>query len=99
MSRLERFTKEEKRRFLHLCPDFVVELLAPSDRLTKVQAKMAAWIENGAALGWLIDADKRTVYIYRPGRAPERLVGVDQIDGDAPVKGFRLDLTEIWQEL
>src|SRR5271165_28526 len=24
--RLEQFTKEQKRRFLHLCPDFVIEL-------------------------------------------------------------------------
>src|SRR5438034_9648998 len=33
-SRLAQFTKEQKRRFLHLCPDFIIELLSPSDRLS-----------------------------------------------------------------
>jgi len=98
-SRLARFTKEEKRRFLYLCPDFVAELMSPSDRLSKVQAKMVQWIANGAALAWLIDADERTVYVYRPGREPERLTGVDHVDGEGPVEGFRLELTGIWQGL
>ncbi len=50
-SRLDTFSKEQKKRFLPLCPDFVVELTSPTDRLNKVKAKMREWIENGAALG------------------------------------------------
>jgi Uma2 family endonuclease len=98
-SRLEQFTKEQKRRFLPLCPDFVVELISPSDRLPKVQAKMREWMENGAALGWLIDADRRTVYVYRPAHAPQELVDVDHVAGEGPVEGFRLELADIWQGL
>src|SRR5438132_9755476 len=30
-TRLDRLTKEEKKRFMPLCPDFVVELISPSD--------------------------------------------------------------------
>jgi Uma2 family endonuclease len=97
--RLAQLTKEQKRKFLYLCPDFVVELVSPSDRLSKVQAKMTEWMENGAALGWLIDADSRTVYIYRVGKEPERLINVDYVDGESPVDGFRLKLTNIWAGL
>ena len=98
-SRLTGFTRGEKKRFLHLCPDFVVELMSPSDRLSKAQAKMVQWIANGVALGWLIDPDRRVVYIYRPGREPECLAGVDHVDGEGPVSGFRLELKKIWQGL
>jgi Uma2 family endonuclease len=98
-NRLAKLTKEEKKRFFHLCPDFVIELTSPSDRLSKVQAKMVEWIENGAALGWLIDADTQTVYVYRPGKEPERFVDIDFIEGEGPVKGFHLDLTDIWAGL
>jgi Uma2 family endonuclease len=98
-SRLERFTKEQKKRFLPLCPDFVVELLSPTDRLPKTQAKMRQWIENGAALGWLIDADRRTVYAYAPGREPEELVNLDRLDGSGVVEGFSLELADIWKGL
>jgi Uma2 family endonuclease len=96
VSRLAQFTKEQKRRFLYLCPDFVIELMSPSDRLSKAQAKMSMWMVNTAELGWLIDADTRSVYIYRPGRDPEQLVDVGHVEGEGPVEGLRLDLTDIW---
>jgi Uma2 family endonuclease len=98
-SRLEQFTKEQKKRFLPLCPDFVVELISPGDRLPRVQAKMGEWMENGAALGWLIDADRRTVYVYRPAHPPQELVDADHVVGEGPVEGFRLELADIWQGL
>ena len=98
-SRLDKLSRAEKRKFLHLCPDFVVELRSPSDRLSKLKSKVREWIDNGAALGWLIDADRRTVYVYRPGTEPEELVDIDHIDGEGPVGGFRLDLNDIWQSL
>jgi Uma2 family endonuclease len=98
-SRLDKLTREEKRKFPRLCPDFVVELRSPSDRLAKLKAKMREWIENGAQLGWLLDPDHRTVYVYRPGREPEQLVNPERIAGEGPVAEFVLVLAEIWAEL
>jgi Uma2 family endonuclease len=98
-NRLAAFTKEEKGKFLHLCPDFVVELMSPSDRLSRQKAKMQEWIENGAQLGWLIHAAKRTVYVYRPGMPPEELVNLQSIAGEGPVAGFVLELGTIWEGL
>jgi Uma2 family endonuclease len=98
-TRLDRHTKEQKRRFLPLCPDFVIELTSPSDRRPRVKAKMREWLENGAFLGWLIDSDNRTVYIYRPGQDPEELVNVDHVTGEGLVEDFRLELAEIWEGL
>lgn len=53
--RWDALTPEDKTRFLPLCPDFVVEILSPSDRLETAQAKMQEYIENGARLGWLLN--------------------------------------------
>jgi Uma2 family endonuclease len=98
-SQIAALTPEQKRKFPHLCPEFVVELMSPSDRLTRAQKKMREWIENGVQLGWLLDPDSRTAYIYRPGREPEILVGSDRIEGEGPVAGFVLDLKRIWSNL
>lgn len=98
-SRLANFSARQVKRFLPVCPDFVVELRSPTDRLKKLKVKMREWIDNGAALGWLIDADRRTIYVYRPGREPEELVDVHHIDGEGPVEGFRLELSRVWQGL
>jgi len=94
--RLNRLSREEKRKFLPLCPEFVIEVMSPSDRLAKCKTKMQAWIDNGAQLGWLIDPDRRAIYIYRPGRDAEKRTGVTKLAGEGPVKGFVLDLTEVF---
>jgi Uma2 family endonuclease len=86
----------EKLRFAHICPDFVVELRSPSDRLAVLQAKMGLWIANGAELAWLIDPLRKVVELYRPGRAPETLEGGSSVEGEGPIAGFVLDLGRIW---
>ena len=94
--RLAPLTREQKRKFPPLAPDFVVELTSPSDRLPRVRKKMESWIANGVKLAWLIDADRRTAYIYRPRREPEKLNAPPKLKGEGPVAGFVLDLAEIW---
>jgi Uma2 family endonuclease len=96
-SRLALLTSEQKKRFLPLCPDFVIELRSPSDHLKTLQDKMQEYIENGALLGWLLDTPNRRVYVYRPGRAVECLENPSTISGDPELPGFVLDLATIWE--
>ena len=97
LSRWEALSSEERRAFGHTCPDFVIELRSPSDRLAEVQEKMVEYMENGARLGWLIDPQNRRVYVYRPGRDVEILEGPDTVSGEPELPGFTLDLRTIWQ--
>jgi Uma2 family endonuclease len=99
-ARLAKLTKDQRRKFLPLCPEFIVEVMSPSDRLKAAKAKMAEWMANGAQLGWLIDADRETVYIYRAGRGePEKKTGIERLSGEGPIAGFVLELTDIWEGL
>jgi Uma2 family endonuclease len=95
-ARLAAILPEERRKFLPLCPDFVIELRSPTDALRDVRAKMEEYLANGARLGWLIDPDPRHVYVYRSGAPVERLDNPDTISGDPILPGFVLDLREIW---
>ncbi len=96
-SRLAALTPEQKKKFLPLCPDFVIELRSPSDRLSTVQEKMEEYIANGAQLGWLIDPVERRVYIYRPRAAVERLENPVQLAGEPVLPGFVLELAPVWE--
>ena len=96
-SRLAALTPKQKKKFLPLCPDFVIELRSPSDTLKTVQEKMQEYLANGAQLGWLIDPSERRVYVYRPGIAVECLDNPANISGDPELSGFVLDLTHIWE--
>jgi Uma2 family endonuclease len=96
---LRRLSREERREFLRLCPEFVVEVMSPSDRLRATKQKMEQWIANGCQLGWLIDADRETVYVYRPSKPVQMLQGIQELAGVGPVKGFVLPLRSIWAGL
>lgn len=89
-------SKEEKKKFPPLCPDFVVELRSPSDSLKTLQSKMMEYIENGAVLGWLIDPIEKKVYVYRQNGETEILEDPETISGESLLKGFSLRMNKIW---
>ena len=86
---------DEREKFLPLCPDFVVELRSPSDRLASLQRRLRELIRNGAQLGWLIDPRRRSVHVYRPGQAVRTLLAPGEITADPPLNGFVVDLRSI----
>lgn len=86
----------KRKKFAPACPDFVVELRSETDSLEKLQLKMEEYIENGASLGWLIDAGKRRVYVYTQNKNVKILNNPTQISGEPLLKGFTLNLKEIW---
>src|SRR5688572_26644795 len=89
-------SRDERDRFAHVCPDFVVELRSPSDRLPTLMNKLEEYIENGAALGWLIDPQNRRVYVYRAGEQVVVLENPTIVSGEPLLRGFELQMEEIW---
>ena len=97
--RWEGLTPSQRKKFAPLCPDFVIELRSPSDRVKDLQNKMEEYMDNGARLGWLIDPDSRQVYIYGPSGEIEQLDNPTEVKGDESVlPGFVLVMKEIWEE-
>ncbi len=94
--KLKGLTRENFSGFPLLCPDFVIELLSKSDRLQETMGKMTFWLENGAALGWLIDPYQKKVFVYQPGKELVTVTG-SSIEGIGPVEGFTLDLIKVWR--
>jgi Uma2 family endonuclease len=95
-SRLIGLTREQKQKFLPLCPDFVIELRSPTDNLQTVLNKMQEYMDNGAELGWLLDPLTRRVHVYRPQRPSEILEAPATVSADPLLPGFVLDLQKIW---
>ena len=99
LSAIQKLDKAGREGYWHLCPAFVIELRSKSDRPRILREKMREYIASGAQLGWLIDADARTVEVYRPDREPELLTGIESLAGEGPVDGFVLDLRTVWDPL
>ncbi|MFM6089630.1 MAG: Uma2 family endonuclease [Dolichospermum sp.] len=96
LERWDALSDEEKQKFPPICPDFVIELLSPSDSLKTTQEKMQEYIANGVRLGILINRKSRQVEIYRPGKEVEVLESPATVSGEDVLKGFVLNLGMIW---
>lgn len=94
--RWDSLTDRQKRGFAPICPDFVVELRSHSDSLPPLLNKMEEYMENGATLGWLIDPQRRRVYVYRAGEEMVVLEDPAVVSGDPFLPGFELQMEEIW---
>jgi len=96
LERWDALTPEQQKKFPPLCPDFVVELMSPSDSLKDTQDKMKEYRDNGAVLGWLINRKSRQVEIYRQNQEVEVLESPAAISGEDVLPGFILNLESIW---
>jgi Uma2 family endonuclease len=94
--RWAQLSPEQRRTFAPICPDFVVELVSPTDDVNALEAKMQEYIENGCRLGWLVNPQKRQVTVYRPQMAPEIISFDVPLTGEDVLPGFTLDLRQIF---
>ncbi|MFM6312396.1 MAG: Uma2 family endonuclease, partial [Dolichospermum sp.] len=78
-------------------PDFVLELMSPSDSLPETRAKMQEYMNNGVKLGWLINRKMGQVEIYRLGKPVEILDFPQELSGKDILPGFILNMEIIWR--
>ncbi len=90
----EALSLEERKKFGHVSPDFVVEVMSPSDDLPFLQNKMEMWIKNGVQLGWLIGTEEKAAYIYRADGSINKINSFNHIlRGENVLPGFSFDLS------
>jgi Uma2 family endonuclease len=103
--RLERWqalSEAEREGFPPLCPDLVVELASPSDEPQVLRRKLAAYMANGASLGWLLLPQSRTVEVWKAGAAetansPLVITDPARLEAGPEFPGLVIDLGRIWE--
>jgi Uma2 family endonuclease len=73
-----------------IAPDWTIEILSPDQSQTKVVKNIVHCLKHGAQMGWLIDPDDRTVFVYEPDR---EIAIFDGMNDRLPMPGFTLGLT------
>ena len=93
--RWSKLTLNQQTKFPPIDPDFVIELMSPTDDLTELQSKMLEYIDCGVRLGWLINPDEGQVEIYRQGQDKEILNKPTSLSGEGTLPDLSVDLLEI----
>lgn len=95
--KIDTLSDEDFDHLLPIVPDFVVEVVSPTDQLKIDQAKMdLVWIGNGVKLGWLVDVKAEKLWIYRQNGSVDLIEDFDRtIDGEEVLPGFEFDLRNL----
>ncbi|MGB3654802.1 MAG: Uma2 family endonuclease [Rivularia sp. (in: cyanobacteria)] len=96
LERWNALSQKQQEKFPPIAPDFVLELMSPSDYLSDAQEKMQEYMDAGIKLAWLIDRKTRRVEIYRQGKEVEILDSPTTLSGEDILPGFILDMKFIF---
>jgi Uma2 family endonuclease len=70
-------------------PDWIIEILSPNQSATKVTKKILHTLKHETQMGWLIDPDEQTIFVYQPKQQPEVF---DEPENLLPVPAFASEL-------
>jgi Uma2 family endonuclease len=71
-------------------PDWIIEILSPDQKASRVIDNILYCLKHGSKLGWMLDPDDYSVLIFAPRQEPE----ICRADGQLKViEGIQLTLT------
>lgn len=71
-----------------IAPDWTIEILSPDQSQTKVTKNILHCLKHGTQMGWLIDPEDQSVFVYLPDQPT---VVYDKSDTGLPVPEFAKD--------
>lgn len=88
----------DRRKFIEVSPDLVVEVISPSEHPGDVTNKVQRYLNAGVQLVWVVYPQQRSVAVYRADRTWDSLQGDDSLDGADVLPDFTLPLAELFPE-
>jgi Uma2 family endonuclease len=89
-------TPDIEGRPIAIVPDFVVEIISPTDKYSEVVAKIEQIIEDGVQMIWTFDFKRRKATVYTPDQPQGKTYGkLDVLDASPVIAGFTLKVGDI----
>ncbi len=80
-------------------PDIAMEILSPRQSRRLQAEKCQGYLRRGVQAALLIDADRNTVTVFRPGHHPLTLRAVEYVELGDIVPGLRFSVAELFNAL
>jgi Uma2 family endonuclease len=90
-------TIDDEISYLPVTPDLAVEVLSPSDRFSRVEAKAFQWLDAGTKLVLLVDPETQTIHRYQSRKQIEVYETSEAIDCSSAVKAWTLNVQDVFK--
>ena len=97
VSKKRHATIKDEISYITLSPDLAVEVLSPSDRFSRVEAKAFQWLDAGTKLVLLVDPESKTIHRYQSRKQIEVYQQGETLDCNPAVPGWQLNVKDIFQ--
>ena len=77
-------------------PDLAVEVVSPTDVLSRLVEKAFAYLEAGTHLVWVVEPKSKMVLVYRSETDIKLLTRNDTLTGEDVVEGFACPVAELF---
>ena len=92
----QRLDEARTPKYIPIPPDFVAEVLSPSDKADAVDQKVQWWLDHGVKLVWVADPANRSVTSYRPDGRAHLYRHDDVLSGEDVMPGLSVPIREIF---
>jgi Uma2 family endonuclease len=75
-------------------PLLAVEVLSPTDKVNKVNRKIADYLRARVGLVWLADPEEQTLTVYRRGHEPRLHEASETVTGEEVLPGLTLKVAD-----
>ncbi|MDE0316284.1 MAG: Uma2 family endonuclease [Candidatus Poribacteria bacterium] len=88
---------DDQRAIFSIPPELAIEVISPTDSLTKVVEKALAYLEAGTLLVWIIEPTGKTVTVFRSETDITTLTRKDTLTGEDVVEGFSCPVAQLFE--
>ena len=88
---------EDEISYVALAPDLTVEVLSPSDRFSRVEAKAFQWLDAGTKLVLLVDPETQMIHAYRSRKQIEVFQSDETLDCSDAVTGWTFPAKDVFR--
>ncbi|MBD1940254.1 Uma2 family endonuclease [Microcoleus sp. FACHB-68] len=88
-NRIPRDENGEIANTFSIAPDWTIEILSPDQSQTKVTKNILHCLKYETQMGWLIDPDEQTVFVYCP---TQQIEVFDELEVQLPMPAFASEL-------
>lgn len=88
--------EELRKKYAVRVPKLVVEVVSPTDQISKTNQRIGQYLTRGVALVWLVDPESRIVTVYRPGQHHQVLDETDELNDESVLPAFTCKVAELF---
>lgn len=88
-------SKEERKKFPPIVPDFIIELRSSNDSIEPIKDKIEEFMNYDCRLAWLVDPYEQRTFVYEADGSIHTIPFSEKLIGGKVLPGFEVILADV----